>query len=407
MTTIQIVALLVTLTALLAYLNARFVKLPSQIGMLAIALAGSIVVVVLDAGGVIDASRIQQMVAQVDFGRTMLHGLLGLLLFAGALHINLDDLAQQRWSIAALSVGGTLLSTGLVGAAIYGVLVALGHDIGLLDAMLFGALISPTDPIAVLGLLKSSKVPRTLAVQISGESLFNDGVGVVVFTILLAIGAGTHIGVPGVIIMFVRQAVGGAVFGLVLGYLGHRMLRMIDDYIVEVLVTLGIVLGGYAAAEAIGVSGPIGAVISGIAIGNRPRKTGGTDQQINLFWELIDEVLNAVLFLMLGLEATRLRVSARLGIAAAIAVPVVLLARMISVGASVAALRPFGITPAPHAVKILTWGGLRGGLAVALSLSLPQGASRDTILVMTYAVVACSVLGQGLTLSRLLRRLRL
>ena len=204
-----------------------------------------------------------------------------------------------------------------------------------------------------------------------------------------------------------RQAVGGAVFGLVLGYLGHRMLRMIDDYIVEVLVTLGIVLGGYAAAEAIGVSGPIGAVISGIAIGNRPRKTGGTDQQINLFWELIDEVLNAVLFLMLGLEATRLRVSARLGIAAAIAVPVVLLARMISVGASVAALRPFGITPAPHAVKILTWGGLRGGLAVALSLSLPQGASRDTILVMTYAVVACSVLGQGLTLSRLLRRLRL
>ena len=407
MTTIQIVALLVTLTALLAYLNARFVKLPSQIGMLAIALAGSIVVVVLDAGGVIDASRIQQMVAQVDFGRTMLHGLLGLLLFAGALHINLDDLAQQRWSIAALSMGGTLLSTGLVGAAIYGVLVALGHDIGLLDAMLFGALISPTDPIAVLGLLKSSKVPRTLAVQISGESLFNDGVGVVVFTILLAIGAGTHIGVPGVIIMFVRQAVGGAVFGLVLGYLGHRMLRMIDDYIVEVLVTLGIVLGGYAAAEAIGVSGPIGAVISGIAIGNRPRKTGGTDQQINLFWELIDEVLNAVLFLMLGLEATRLRVSARLGIAAAIAVPVVLLARMISVGASVAALRPFGITPAPHAVKILTWGGLRGGLAVALSLSLPQGASRDTILVMTYAVVACSVLGQGLTLSRLLRRLRL
>jgi CPA1 family monovalent cation:H+ antiporter len=208
-------------------------------------------------------------------------------------------------------------------------------------------------------------------------------------------------------VLFVRQAVGGALFGLLLGYLGHRMLRMIDDYIVEVLVTLAIVLGGYAAAEAIGVSGPIGAVISGIAIGNRPRKASGTAQQISLFWELIDEVLNAVLFLMLGLEATRLRVSAQLGIAAAIAVPVVLLARAASVWASVGVLRPFGQAPAPHAVKILTWGGLRGGLAVALALSLPSGPSRDTILVMTYAVVACSVLGQGLTLSRLLRRLRL
>jgi CPA1 family monovalent cation:H+ antiporter len=407
MTTIQIVALIVSLTAVLAYINVRFVKLPSQIGMLAIALAGSLIVVALDALGAIDASRVHQVVAEADFGQTLLHGMLGLLLFAGALHLRGSELAEQRWPIAALSLGGTVLSTVLVGAAIYIVLVALGHSIGVLDAMLFGALISPTDPIAVLGVLKTSKVPRTLAVQISGESLFNDGIGVVLFTVLLAMSAGDHIGVGDVIVLFVRQAVGGAAFGFALGYLGYRMLRVIDDYIVEVLVTLAIVLGGYSVAEMIGVSGPIGAVVAGLVIGNRPTAGTATQEQVSLFWQLVDETLNAVLFLMLGLEATRLRVSVELAIAAAIAVPIVLGARAISVSASVAVLRPFGTTAPPHAVKILTWGGLRGGLAVALALSLPQGAHRDTILVMTYAIVAVSILVQGLSLPRLLRRLGL
>ena len=407
MTTLQIAALLVSLSAVLAYLNARFVKLPSQIGMLAIALAGSLVVVALDALGLIDASSLQQIVSQADFGHTLLHGMLGLLLFAGALHINIDELAQERWSIVALSLGATLLSTVLVGVSIFGVLFLLGKNIGLLNAMLFGALISPTDPIAVLGLLKTSKVPRALAVQISGESLFNDGIGVVLFTVLLAIGAGDRVGVADVVGLFAREAIGGAAFGFALGYLGYRMLLTMDDYTVEVLVTLGIVLGGYATAEAIHVSGPIGAVVSGIVIGNRSQVRTTTREQVALFWELIDETLNAVLFLMLGLEATRLRVSLEIGIAAAIAEPLVLGARVASVGASVAVLRPFGTSPAPHAVKILTWGGLRGGLAVALALSLPVGSARDTILVMTYAVVACSVLGQGLTLPRLLRRLGL
>ena len=405
LTTIQIIALLVSLTALLAFLNARFVKLPSQIGMLAIALAGSIVVVVLDAAGAIDASRIQQVVGQVDFGPTLLHGLLGLLLFAGALHLDIRELAAQRWSIASLSLGATLLSTLLVGGAIYLVLAALGQGISLLDAMLFGALISPTDPIAVMGLLKRSKVPGTLAIQIAGESLFNDGIGVVVFTILLGVSAGAHASIGDVAVLFARSAIGGAAFGAALGYLGNRMLRAIDDYIVEVLVTLGIVLGGYALAELIGVSAPIGAVVSGIAIGNRPQTPNGV--HVRMFWDLVDELLNAMLFLMLGLEATRLQVSFALGMAAAIAVPIVLAARLVSVGVSVAVLRPFGTAPPAHAVRILTWGGLRGGLAVALALSLPPSAVRDPILVMTYAVVACSVLGQGLTLSPLLRRLGL
>ncbi|HEY1549587.1 MAG TPA: sodium:proton antiporter [Kofleriaceae bacterium] len=405
MTTIQIAALFISLTALLAYINARFIRLPSQVGMLAIALAGSLAVVGLDAVGIINAAPIQHIVGQAEFGRTLLHGMLGLLLFAGALHINVDELAQQRWPIGALSLGGTLLSTLLVGVATYAVLSALGHDIGLPSSLLFGALISPTDPIAVLGVLKTSKVPSTLAVQISGESLFNDGIGVVLFTVLLAIGTGEHLGAGDVVVLFARQAIGGAAFGFVLGYVGSRMLQTIDDYTVEVLVTLAIVLGGYAVAEAIHVSGPIGAVVSGIVVGNRPRTKNA--MQVGLFWELIDETLNAVLFLMLGLEATRLHVSLELAIAALIAVPLALAARAVSVGVSVTVLRPFGTAPAPHAIKILTWGGLRGGLAVALALSIPEGPYRDTILVMTYAVVAFSILAQGLTLSRLLRHLGL
>jgi CPA1 family monovalent cation:H+ antiporter len=407
MTTIQVAALLVSLTALLAYLNARFTKLPSQVGMLAIALGGSLVIVALDAIGVVDAGEVQRMVAQADFGHTLLHGMLGLLLFAGALHINVDELAQQRWPIAALSLGGTIMSTALIGGATFAVLCALGHDIGLLNALLFGALISPTDPIAVLGVLKTSKVPRTLAVQISGESLFNDGIGVVLFTVLLAIAAGTEVRAGDVAWLFVRQALGGAVFGYALGQLGARMLRSVDDYTVHVLVTLAIVLGGYAVAEAIHVSGPIGAVVSGIVIGNRPGTHAAVQSHVDLFWELIDETLNAVLFLMLGLEATRLHVSGAVAIAAVIAVPLVLAARLASVAASVVVLRPFGTKPPPHAVRVLTWGGLRGGLAVALALSMPDGPHRDTILVMTYAVVACSILGQGLTFPKFLRRLGL
>lgn len=409
MTTVQIAALIVSLTAILAYVNARFVKLPSQIGLLAISLAASLVVVVLNALGVIDAAAIEKVVAAANFGPTLLHGMLGLLLFAGSLHINLGELREQKWPVAVLSLGGTLLSTVLVGFATCALLDVLGVSIPLIDALLFGALISPTDPIAVLGVLKSSRVPRPIEVVISGESLFNDGVGVVIVTVLLAAATGEHVSGGHVAYLFVREALGGAVFGLVLGYVADRMLRSIDDYVVEVMITLALVLGGYALGEYLEVSAPIAAVVAGIVIGNRTTlhsMSATTRQHVAMFWQLVDEILNAVLFLMLGLEATRLQVSLPLAIAAAIAVPLVLAARLVSVGASAAVLRPFMKRP-PHAVKILTWGGLRGGLAVALALALPAGPHRDAILVITYAVVSFSILVQGLTLSALLRRLGL
>lgn len=409
MTTVQIAALIVSLTAVLAFINARFIKLPSQIGLLAISLAASLVVVILDSAGVIDGAGIEKVVAEANFGPTLLHGMLGLLLFAGALHINLGELREHQWPVAVLSLGGTLLSTALVGIATYGLLDLLGHPIRLVDALLFGALISPTDPIAVLGVLKSSRVPRPIEVVISGESLFNDGVGVVVVTVLLAVATGDHVSSGHVAYLFAREALGGAVFGLLLGYIADRMLKQIDDYVVEVLITLALVLGGYALAESLEVSAPIAAVVAGIVIGNRAVEhsmSALTRQHVQMFWRLVDEMLNAVLFLMLGLEATRLHVSGGLAIAAALAVPLVLAARLVSVGTSVVVLRPWMKAP-PHALAILTWGGLRGGLAVALALALPAGPHRDDILVITYAVVSFAILVQGLTLSTLLRRLGL
>jgi CPA1 family monovalent cation:H+ antiporter len=403
-TTVQIAALIVSLTALLAYVNARFIRLPSQIGLLAISLAASLVIVALDAFGAIDAADIEHVVAAANFGPVLLHGMLGLLLFAGSLHIDLRALREHKWPVAVLSLGGTVASTILVGLATYAM-----TGIPLVESLLFGALISPTDPIAVLGVLKSSRVPREIETVIANESLFNDGVGVVIVTVLLGAATGEHVSGGHIAYLFAREAVGGALFGLVLGYIADLMLTSIDDYVVEVLITLALVLGGYALAEAIVVSAPIAAVVAGIVIGNRTTERGmseTTRTYVQMFWQLVDEVLNAVLFLMLGLEATRLHVSLGLAITAAVAVPVVLGARLASVAASTAVLRPF-MKPPPHALAILTWGGLRGGLAVALALALPVGPHRDSILVITYAIVSFAILVQGLTLPALLRRLGL
>ncbi|MEO5726418.1 MAG: cation:proton antiporter, partial [Byssovorax sp.] len=277
MTSIEIAALIITLAAGFGYINARVFRLPSAIGLMAMALLGSFVIVGLGAAGVVDVSRVQGFVARADFAYVLMHGMLGLLLFAGALHVDVTHLAEHKWSISALALGGTLLSTAIVGFATNIVMRALGQDIGLANSLLFGALISPTDPIAVLGILKSAKAPEALAVQIGGESLFNDGVGVVIFLVIRAASEGGHVTVGGVAALFAREAIGGAVFGFALGYIGFQLLRRINDYSVEVLITLAMVVGGYAAAERIHVSAPIAAVIAGLVVGNDGRRLAMSD----------------------------------------------------------------------------------------------------------------------------------
>jgi CPA1 family monovalent cation:H+ antiporter len=400
MSDIEIAAVILGLTAGLAYINARFLKLPAGIGLMAIALVGSLVLLVLDKAGAIEVARFERVVARANFGDTLLHGMLGLMLFAGALQLDVRALQAQRLPVIVLALGGTLLSTVLVGGAVYAVFNLLGHPMPMLHAMLFGALISPTDPIAVLSVLKVSKVPADLSIQIAGESLFNDGVGVVVFTVVLAIASGDHVSPGAASWLFVRVAFGGAAFGFAMGIVGRYLLHGIHDYAVQVLITLALVIGGYAMAEHLGLSAPLAAVVAGLVVGRVERER---DDHLVVFWEMIDEVLNAILFLMLGLEATRLTVTTSLAIAAAVTVPLVLAARLISVTASITVIRPFTGKASDHALAILTWGGLRGGLSVALALSLPAGLYRDELLAMTYAVVCFAILVQGSTLAKLLR----
>lgn len=407
MTDFEVAAILITLTAGLAYINARVLRLPSAIGLMATALLGSLIVLALDGLNVTEvAPRVSALLDQVNLSYALLHGMLGILLFAGALHVDLGDLREFRLPITILALGGTALSTAAVGIGSYFVLAALGLDVHFVHCLLFGALISPTDPIAVLGILKAAKAPKSLEVTITGESLFNDGVGVVFFLAILGVAAGGELSAASIAHLFVQEAIGGVVFGIVIGYIGFRLLRSIDQYSVEILITLAMVLGGYVAAEAIHVSAPIAAVAAGLLVGNQGRALAMSDttrDHLDAFWELIDEILNAVLFLLIGLEVVHLKLSVELLVASAIMIPLVLAARWVSVAVPLAALPGFR-RRARGAAVLLTWGGLRGGISVALALSLPNGPERNIILVITYCIVVFSILIQGTTLGRLVRR---
>jgi CPA1 family monovalent cation:H+ antiporter len=374
---------------------------------MATALISSLALIVLDElGALAVSSRVRDLVGQLDFGNTLLHGMLGLLLFAGALHIDLDDLGEEKAAVGLLALGGTVISTAVVGAAMFAGLAALGLPVRWIDALLFGALISPTDPIAVLGMLKSAGAPRRLETRIAGESLFNDGVGVVVFTVLLAVERGHGAAWTDAALLFLREAVGGALFGGVTGYAALRLLRSIDDSSVEVLITLALVVGGYTAAELLHVSAPIGAVVAGLVIGNHgaPAMSAATKLHIDVFWKLVDDILNAVLFLMIGLIVFVIPVSGGAAATSVLAIAVVLGGRWLAVTACTLTV-PAIHRAIPHSVKLLTWGGLRGGLSIAMALALPAIPGRERFVVMTYAVVAFSILVQGLSFGPLLRRL--
>ena len=403
----NVVALLLSLAAVFAYLNHRTLRLPTTIGVMGISLVFSLVLLALGRLGY-RAEEWQQLVEAFQFGPALLEGMLGFLLFAGALHVDLDALRQQKWVVSLLATLGVLVSTAIIAVGARFVFGAVGIELPFIYCLLFGALISPTDPIAVLAILKQAGVPRSLELKIAGESLFNDGVGVVLFVAILGIATGSHHATPaGIGMLFVQEVVGGIGLGLGLGFVTYRMLRSVDNYQVEVLLTLSLVSGGYALATALHMSGPLAMVAAGLLIGNHGRSFAMSDQtreHLDTFWELIDEILNAALFVMIGLEVLVLPyTSTRLAAGLAV-IPLVMAARFVAVGLGVSLLRrrrEFS----PHAVKVMAWGGIRGGISVALALSLPRGAERDVLLSVTYTVVAFSILVQGLTVGPLARRL--
>jgi CPA1 family monovalent cation:H+ antiporter len=407
MTAVQIIALLVTLTALSSYLNFKFIRLPTTIGVMLIALVASLALIGLGRFEPRVEHMAQGALKQFQFDDAVLQVMLSFLLFAGSLHINLNELAEQRGVISTLAIVGVVLSTVIFGTAIYFVLGWLGLSLGYAWCLLFGALISPTDPIAVLGILRSANVPKNLEITIAGESLFNDGIGVVAFIVLheIAVG-GQQPSLGHISVIFLEEAVGGAALGLALGWITYRLLKSVDNYQVEVLLTLALVMGGYALANAIHTSGPIAIVCAGLLIGNHGRQfamSETTREHLDAFWELLDEILNALLFVLIGLELLVLTFTSNLLIAGLLAIPAILLARWVSVGAPVMVMRRWR-TFAPGAVTIMTWGGLRGGISVALALSLPPSREREVVLALTYVLVVFSILFQGLTVKRLVVR---
>jgi CPA1 family monovalent cation:H+ antiporter len=405
---LDIAATCLVVTALLAYLNHRFVRLPTTIGVMVIALALSLVIVALDVVGMSHALRTyeESLLRSIDFSDVLMQGMLSLLLFAGALHVDLSELKALRWPVASLALIGTLVSTLIVGYGLWTALPWVGLELPLMYCLLFGALISPTDPIAVMGIVKSAGAPKNLEHVIAGESLFNDGVGVVIFALLLGmLVSGRAPNTGSALALLAREAGGGIVFGLVLGYVTYRLLKSVDEYQVEVLLSLAAVTGGYALASHLHISGPLAMVVTGLIIGNQGRALAMSDttrRYLDMFWELLDEILNAVLFVLIGMEVLLISFSLPVLVAGAVAIVVTLLARWLSVGLPVAALGGYFGLPT-GSWRVLTWGGLRGGISVALALSLPVGPHRDTVLALTYCVVVFSILVQGLTIGRVVR----
>lgn len=405
----EIIAILLGLTALFSYLNYRTFRLPTTIGVMVVSLLFSLVIAGFGLLGIESAQEHAAILLErIDFNETLLHGMLSFLLFAGALHIKLDDLAGQRWVITLLATAGVIASTFIVGGMTWVILEQLGIGIPFLSCLLFGALISPTDPVAVIGILKTAGVPKSLETKIAGESLFNDGIGVVVFVIILELAqGGGELNGSSIMRLFMTEAVGGALLGLVAGFFAYRMLKQVNNYQVEIIITLAMVTGTYALADRLHTSGPIAIVVAGLLIGNHGRAFAMSDttrDNLDSFWELVDEILNALLFMLIGFELLIMEFTPTFLAAGLLSIGTTLLARWMSVGVTISAMSLFR-SFSPGAVRILTWGGLRGGISVALALSLPMVPERNEIIAITYIIVIFSIIVQGLTLGRLVDRI--
>lgn len=413
MTVFEIAAALIVLAALFSYLNCAVLKFPPAIGLMALSLAASLALVVVGTAVPSVERRAVDLVHRIDLNQAFLHSMLGFLLFAGSLHVRLDELASRRWTILTLATVGVIVSTVAVGLMTWGLLTAVGVPARPVYCLMFGALISPTDPIAVMAILRQAGVPKGMEIKIAGESLFNDGVAVVAYLGLFEIATGkaefdpVHLAE-----MFLWEAVGGAAVGFALAWVTYRMLRSVDHYQVEVMLSLALVAGGYALVNRLHMSGPIAMVVAGLLIGNLGRAYAMSPEvldHMDKFWELLDELLNAVLFVLIGLEVLALAFTGRQLVLGLAAIPIVLAARLVSVAPAIAVLRRKGRF-ARYTVRVLTWGGLRGGVSVALALGIPREAGgepvgeRDALLAMTYVVVVFSILVQGLTLGPLVKR---
>jgi len=408
MNILQVASLLIVLAGAFGAVNYLFLKLPSSIGILVVALLASLSVMGVDVlfPALGAADEIQKIVRDIEFSDALLEGMLGLLLFAGALHVKLSDLRKQAWVVLLMATLGVAISTAIVG---YGFSWITGAP--LIIALVFGAIITPTDPVAVLGVLREANLRKSLETKIAGESLFNDGVAYVVFLILVGIAfpSGEHHaeGAMGAIKLFVQEAIGGAILGAILGYLVFQIMKRIDDYALEVLLSLGLAFGGYQLAVYLHMSGPIMAVVAGLFIGDVGMKHGMSEQTrtyLNKFWELIDEILNAVLFLLIGIEVFAVTFDINAIWGGILCTALALFARAAAVTIPLLLLKPFR-TFTSDVIPIMTWGGLKGGISVALALTLPDSEWKPIILAATYMVVIFSIIVQGLTIAPLANRL--
>ncbi|CAM3724679.1 cation:proton antiporter [Vibrio aerogenes] len=402
---------------LIAFVNSKISRMQTTIAITAGSMILSLIILVAGQNNWFHLTQIAtETVTDINFENFLLKGILGFLLFAGGLGIKLPNLKDQKWEITILALGATLVSTFFIGFVLYGICLVIGINLDLIYCLLFGALISPTDPIAVLAIVKKLNAPRRISTQIEGESLFNDGFGLVIFVTLFSIAFGSTTPTVGsVTLLFIQEAIGGVIYGFALGVLFHYLISSTNDHSMELLLTIGVPTAGYAFAEVIHVSGPLAMVVSGIMIGNWTRFIGfskESEEHLDHFWELVDEFLNGVLFLLIGMSMLLFKFHEEDWILMAIAIPLVLAGRYISVFIAYIGFKRYREYN-PWSINILTWGGLRGGLALAMALSIPSGILvipdklidvKELILVMTYAVVVFSILVQGSTITPMIEK---
>ena len=411
---LELPAIILTCVSIFGYVNHRYLKLPITVGLVLMALISAIIVLGLDyivpQLGV--ASTVQNWLDEIDFNRTLMHGMLSFLLFAGALHVNLNDLIESKIHVGTLATLGVMLSAATIGSGFYFLCLLSGFEIDFIICLIFGAIVSPTDPVAVLALLKHLKIRPRLEATIGGESLFNDGVAVVLYTILVTVAFGVSTGHGGdvtdagsVIGLFVREAFGGALLGIVAGFLAFLLMRNMDDYVIEVVTTIALVSGAYTIALHLHISGPIAMVVAGVFIGNTGRRLAMSEEtriHVTQFWHLIDEILNAALFVLIGFQIIMISYQPSVIFISILCIPLAVGARCMAVGIPLQLLSPL-VQKEPGDVLILTWAGLRGGISVALALSLPDIEFKPLILTATYTVVVFSILIQGLTIGKIIR----